>query len=53
MYTNNNPLTYILTMAWLDAAGQRWVASLANYNFTLHNRSGKSNVDVDALSRIP
>ena len=32
MYTDNNPLTYILTTAKLDATGQRWVASLANYN---------------------
>ena len=33
VYTDNNPLTYILTTAKLDATGQRWVASLANYNF--------------------
>ena len=34
VYMDNNPLTYILTNAKLDATGQRWVASLANYNFT-------------------
>ena len=33
VYTDNNQLTYILTTAKLDATGQRWVASLANYNF--------------------
>ena len=33
VYTDNNPLTYILTLAKLDATGQRWVASLANYDF--------------------
>ena len=33
VYTDNNPLTYILTSAKLDAAGQRWVTSLANYDF--------------------
>ena len=33
--------------------GQRWVASLANYNFKIFNRSGKLNVEADALSRIP
>ena len=33
VYTDNNPLTYILTTAKLESAGQRWVASLANYNF--------------------
>ena len=52
VYTDNNPLTYILTSAKLDATGQRWVASLANYNFTIHYRSGEQNVEVDALSKI-
>ena len=53
VYMNNNPLTYILTTAGLDATGQRWVASLANYNFKIFYRSGKLNVEADALSRIP
>lgn len=53
VYTGNNPLTYILTTAKLDVTGQRWVAKLANYNFSLHYRSGKNNTDADALSRIP
>ena len=33
VYTNNNPLTYILTAAKLDMTGQWWVAALASYNF--------------------
>ena len=33
VYTDNNPLTYILTTAKLDTAIHHWVASLANYNF--------------------
>ena len=33
VYIDNNPLTYILTTAKLNATGQRWVDSLANYNF--------------------
>ena len=37
----------------LDATGQRWIVSLANYNFTIQYRSGKQNIDVDVLSRIP
>ena len=53
VYTDNNPLTYILTTARLDMTGQRWVASLANYNFKIFYRSGKLNVEADALSRIP
>ena len=53
MYTDNNPLTYILTTAKLDATGQRWVAILANYNFKIFYKSGKLNVEADALSCIP
>ena len=53
VYTDNNPLTYILTMAKLDATGHRWAAALVAYNFTLNYRPGKINVDADALSRIP
>ena len=52
VYTDNNPLTYILSTAKLDAMGHRWVASLGPYNFTLHYKPGKLNCDVDALSHI-
>ena len=50
---DNNPLTYILTSAKLDVTGQRWVASLANYDFRIFYQSGKTNVEADALSQIP
>ena len=50
---DNNPLTYILTSAKLDATGHHWVVSLANYNFALSYKSGKVNVDADNLSHIP
>ena len=53
VHTDNNPLTYVLTTAKLDATGQRWVASLANYNFTITYHSGKHNINADALSRLP
>ena len=53
VYTDNNPLTYVLTMAKLDVTGQRWVAALALYNFKIYYRSGKLNVNADALLRIP
>ena len=46
-------MTYILTITKLDSTGQRWVASLTNYNFKIFYKSGKLNVEVDALSRIP
>ena len=52
VYTDNNPLTYVLSTAKLDACSHRWVARLANYNFNIHYRSGITNVDADALSHI-
>ena len=52
IYTDNKLLTYVLTTAKLDAASHCWVTSLANYNFRLHYRAGKTNIDADALSRV-
>ena len=51
VYTDNNPLTYVLTTAKLNAVGMRWVNELANYQFKIHYRPGKENVDADYLSR--
>ena len=51
-YINNNPLTYVLSTAKLDACSHRWVARLANYNFNIHYKSGINNIDADALSQI-
>ena len=53
VYTDNNPLTYILTSAKLSAVGHRWVAELADFNFCLRYRPGKTNIDADILSRLP
>ena len=33
VYTDNNPLTYVLTTAKLDACGQRWVAKIGQLQF--------------------
>ena len=52
VYTDDNPLTYVLMTAKLDAMGHRWITGLANYNFHIYYQSGKSNVEADALSRI-
>ena len=53
VYTDNNPLTYVLTSAKLNAVGQRWVNDLADYQFTIKYRPGKANTDADYLSRRP
>ena len=34
VYTDNNPLTYVLTTAKLNSIGTRWVNELADFNFT-------------------
>ena len=50
--TDNNPLTYIFSSANLDAAGQRWVAHLASYNFSLEYQKGKDNMVANFLSQM-
>ena len=52
VYTDNNPLIYVLAKAKLDTTSHHWVASLANYNFWLHYQSRKTNIDADALLRV-
>lgn len=51
--TDNNPLTYILSSAKLDAAGHRWLAALSTFDFKLQYRAGSQSRDADALSRGP
>ena len=48
--TDNNQLAYIFSSANLDAAGQRWVAHLASYNFSLEYQKSKDNTVADFLS---
>ena len=38
--TDNNPMTYVLTTAKLDATGHRWLAALAAFNFNIQYRPG-------------
>lgn len=53
VFSENNPLTYILSTARLNAAGHCWVGELPNFHFDIHYRPGKANVDADTLSRYP
>ena len=50
--TDNNPLTYVLISAKLDANSQGWVSSLATYDFNILYRPGKHNSDADGVSRL-
>ena len=47
---DNNPLTYIFSSTRLNAAEHRWVANLADYNFSLEYQRGKDNTVTDFLS---
>ncbi len=47
VFTDNNPLTYVLTSAKLDATGHCWVSELSNFNFDIKYRPGKKNADAD------
>lgn len=53
VYTDNNPLTYVLSTARLNAVGHRWVGELADFQFDIKYRPGKMNIDADTLSRFP
>ena len=53
VYTDNNPLTYVMTSAKLNATGHRWVADLSNFTFSIKYKPGNENTDTDALSRMP
>lgn len=53
VYTDNNPLTYVMSTAKLNAVGHRWVGELSDFRFDIRYRPGKSNVDADTLSRLP
>lgn len=53
IYTDNNPLTYVMSTAKLNAVGYRWVGELSDFRFDIRYRPGKVNVDADTLSRCP
>ena len=53
VYTDNNPLVYVLSSAKLNATGQRWVNQLADFNLNLHYKPGKSSTEADYFSRFP
>ena len=53
VYTDNNPLTYVLTSGKLNATGLWWIGELADFNFDIRYCPGKTHVDADSFSRIP
>ena len=53
VWTDKNPLTYVLTTPNLDATGHRWVGMLVSFEFTLEYQKGADNGAADALSQVP
>lgn len=53
VYTDNNPLTYVMSTAKLNAVGHRCVMELSDFQFDIKYRPGKVNIDADTLSRLP
>ena len=50
--TDNNPLTHVMS-AKRTVAEMGWLAELADFDFDIKYRTGKSNVSADVLSRHP
>ena len=50
--TDNNLLTYVMTMPNLDAIGHRWVVAMAGYTFEIEYICGMDNKVTDALSHV-
>ena len=52
VYSDNNPLQYVMTIAKLDATRLRWVSELAEFKFEIRYKPGKNHQDADGLSRM-
>lgn len=53
VFSDNNPLTFILTTLKLDVPRLRWVGELSDFQFTMKYKPGPLNRDADGLSRMP
>lgn len=50
VYTDDNPLTYMMSTAKLNAVGHCWVEQVADFHLEIKYKPGKLNVDADTLS---
>ena len=53
VYSDNNRLHYVTSMAKLNATGMCWIAELADYNFKIKYFPGKMSNDSNLLSCYP
>ena len=52
LYTDHNPLQYIVACTPRSAKLTRWSLALQRFNITIKFRAGKENANCDALSRL-
>ena len=50
--TDNNPLTYIMTMPNLNATQHQWVQSLARFTLNIEYQKGHDNTAADVQSQV-
>jgi transposase InsO family protein len=53
VWTDHQNLSYFRQPQKLNRRQARWVTELANYDFTLHHRPGRTHLKADLLSRRP
>ena len=53
VYSDKNPLSYVMSTAKLNATGMRWVSELADFNFKVKYKPGKTRQDCDYLLQNP
>src|SRR5271155_4660013 len=51
LYTDHNPLQYLVSCAPKSAKLSRWALSLSRYDISVKHIAGKDNVAADCLSR--
>jgi len=52
IYTDNNPLCYVMSTAKLDACRQRWVAEFSAFQFEIIYRPGKRNAAISPKQAV-
>ena len=52
VFTDNNPLPFVLTTAKRDATSHSWIAALSIYTFSIIYKHGRNHQDANVLSRI-
>ena len=53
VYTDNNPLLFVMSITKPNSSIHRWISELGEFNFTVFFRPGRVNRDADSLSRLP